>query len=67
MANLFWKQGQTTKSLLVTPFKSEEEFEKTVFETPQILEDICLIKRQVRGGGKSGIPDIVGIDSDGNI
>lgn len=67
MANLFWKQGKATKSLLVTPFKSEEEFEKTVFETPQILEDIFLIKRQVRGGGKSGIPDIVGIDSDGNI
>lgn len=67
MANLFWKQGKATKSLLVTPFKSEEEFEKTVFDTPQILEDIFLIKRQVRGGGKSGIPDIVGIDSDGNI
>lgn len=67
MANLLWKQGKATKSLLVTPFKSEEEFEKIVFETPQILEDIVLIKRQIRGGGKSGIPDIVGIDLDGNI
>jgi hypothetical protein len=67
MANLFWKTKSTTKSLLSTPFKLEEEFEKIVFETPEILEDIFLIKRQVRGGKKPGIPDIVGIDNDGNI
>jgi hypothetical protein len=67
MANLFWKTKQTTKCLLVTPFKTEEEFEKIVFETPEILEDIFLLKRQVRGGNKKGIPDIVGIDNDGNI
>lgn len=67
MANLFWKSKQNTKSLLATPFKSEEEFEKIIFETPEILEDIFLLKRQVRGGNKVGIPDIVGIDNDGNI
>lgn len=67
MANLFWKNKQTTKSLLATPFKSEDEFEKIIFETPEILEDIFLLKRQVRGGNKAGIPDIVGIDNDGNI
>jgi len=67
MANLFWKTKQATRSLLATPFKTEDEFEKTVFETPEILEDIFLIRRQVRGGSKSGIPDIVGIDNDGNI
>lgn len=67
MANLFWKTKQTTKSLLATPFKTEEEFEKIIFETSEILEDIFLIKRQIRGGSKSGIPDIVGIDNDGNI
>ncbi len=67
MANLFWKAKHSTKSLLSTPFKSEEEFEKIIFETPEILEDIFLLKRQIRGGNKSGIPDIVGIDNDGNI
>lgn len=67
MANLFWKTRQGTKSLLATPFGTEEEFEKTVFDTPEILEDIFLIKRQIRGGSKTGIPDIVGIDNDGNI
>ena len=67
MANLFWKTKEGTKSLLSTPFKSEEEFEKLIFNTPEILEDIFLIKRQNRGGNKTGIPDIVGIDNDGNI
>lgn len=31
------------------------------------MKDIFLLKRQVRGGGKTGIPDIVGIDRDGNV
>lgn len=67
MANLFWKKDGETKSLLSTPFKTEEEFEKEIFSTQEILEDIFLIKRQIRGGNKTGIPDIVGIDNDGNI
>lgn len=67
MANLFWKTKEWTKALLATPFKTEDEFEKTVFESSELLEDIFLLKRQIRGGGKAGIPDIVGIDSDGNI
>jgi len=67
MANLFWKTPSGTRSLASTPFKTEEEFEKTVFHTSEILEDIFLIKRQIRGGRKSGIPDIVGIDTDGNV
>lgn len=67
MANLFWKTKSGTKSLVATPFKTEEEFEKTVFETSELLEDIFLLKRQVRGGSKAGIPDIIGIDSDGNV
>lgn len=67
MATLLWKNKKDTKSLAVTPFNTEEEFEKLVFETPEILEDIFLIKRQIRGGNKSGIPDIIGIDNDGNI
>ena len=67
MANLFWKTPKGTKSLLSTPFKTEEEFERTVFATSELLEDIFLLKRQIRGGNKAGIPDIVGLDSDGNV
>jgi hypothetical protein len=67
MANLFWKTKAGIKSLLATPFKTEEEFERTIFETSELLEEIFLLKRQIRGGGKSGIPDIVGVDTDGNV
>jgi hypothetical protein len=69
MANLFWKKRGTTRSrsLLATPFKTEEEFERIVFENPELLEDIFFIRRQVRRGGKAGIPDIIGVDNDGNI
>jgi hypothetical protein len=67
MANLFWKSAKGTKSLLATPFKTEDEFEKTVFETSELLEEIFLLKRQVRGGSKAGIPDIIGVDTDGNV
>jgi hypothetical protein len=67
MANLFWKTPQGVKALLATPFKTEDEFERTVFSTSELLEDIFLLKRQIRGGNKTGIPNIVGIDSDGNV
>ncbi|MDE2058607.1 MAG: hypothetical protein KGL31_09865 [candidate division NC10 bacterium] len=68
MANLFWRRkAGATLNLLSVPFKSEEEFERAVFETKGLLEDVYLLRRQVRGGRKPGIPDIVGVDSDGNV
>lgn len=67
MASLFLKTKNTTKSLLEIPFKTEDEFEKIVFSTPELLEDIFLLKRQVRGGSKPGIPDILGVDRDGKV
>ena len=66
MANLFWKKKRITHNLLATPFKTEEEFERIVFDTPELFEDISLITRQVRHGGKAGISDIIGVDNDGN-
>ena len=67
LPNLFWKTPDGTKSLLATPFKTEEEFEKAVFDTPELLGDIFLLKRQIRGGSKTGIPDIIGVDTDSNV
>ncbi len=67
MANLFWKHKKHTTALLAMPFKTEDEFERRVFETSEILEDIYLLKRQIRGGSKSGVPDVVGVDRDGNV
>ncbi len=56
-----------TTILLATPFATEEEFEKLVFGTSEVLEDIFVLQRQIRGGGKPGVPDIVGIDADGKV
>ena len=67
MANLFWKTPKGTKALLDTPFKTEDEFERTVFSTGELLKDIFLLRRQIRGGNKNGIPDIIGVDSDGAV
>jgi len=70
MANiplLYWHKGKKVVPINASPFKSEQEFEQTVFETPAVLGDIYLLKRQIRGGSKPGIPDIVGIDSEGTV
>jgi hypothetical protein len=71
MANvplLYWrKNGREALHLITNPFKSEQEFEQTVFDTPAVLGDIYRLKRQVRGGDKPGIPDIIGIDSEGKV
>jgi hypothetical protein len=70
MANiplLYWRKAKKAEPLTASPFKSEEEFERTVFDTPDVLGDIYPLKRQIRGGSKPGIPDIVGIDADGAV
>jgi len=68
MPLLYWKKNNNrVKPADPAPFRSEQEFEQAVFETPELLKDIFLLKRQVRGGSKSGIPDIIGIDEDGRV
>jgi hypothetical protein len=68
MPSLHWKRTATqTINIETAAYKSEQEFEQDVFQTPEVLGDIYLLKRQVRGGAKRGIPDIVGIDIDGRI
>jgi hypothetical protein len=67
MANLYIKSAKDIKSLKPDPFESEEAFENEVFESSEMLGDLIILKRQIRGGGKAGIPDIVAIDSDGRI
>jgi hypothetical protein len=67
MENLLWKTKERTINLVPKPFRSEGKFEEFIFETPEIMGDIFLITRQVRCGNNSGIPDIIGIDTEGNI
>jgi len=68
MANLFWKWGKgKTLNLLSVPFTSEEELELAVFNTKGLMAEVYPLKRQVRGGKKPGVPDIIGVDKDGNV
>jgi hypothetical protein len=65
MQSLFWK----TKSGKVitakeTPFKTEDEFERYIDTVKEIISDIFIIKRQVRTGTRTDIPDMVGVDRD---
>lgn len=66
--NLFWrdKAGKPTLGKLV-PFSHEEELEKLVFANSNLLGDIFFLGQQVKGGGKVGIPDVIGIDASGNV
>ena len=67
MENLFLKGNDGTRILLSEEFKTESAFEELIFNTPELFEDIFLIKRQIKGGNKSGIPDIVGVDTNGDV
>lgn len=66
--NLYWKTSKgKTVNLVETPFKSEVEFEKYIFENQELLEDIFIFKRQVRSGSHQGVPDMLGVDQDGKV
>lgn len=67
MANLFWKQPKRTLNLLSKPFASEDEFERIIFETKELFEDLTFLKRQVHTGNGTDRPDILAIDNDGNV
>lgn len=67
MANLFWKTGKGTRALLDKAFGSDDELARIVFGTSELLKDIFLLKRQIKGGDKAGMPDILGIDREGNV
>ncbi len=68
MENLYWMgvSGRTV-NLAETEFESEEELENYLFEHQELLENIYVIKRQVRSGTGKDIPDMVGVDQDGNV
>jgi len=68
MPNLFWKnKDKKTVNVVATPFKTEEEFENYIYGTKEILEDIFILKRQIRASGGKDIPDMVGIDKENNV
>ena len=57
MPLLYWKgRNNRVKPVQPAPYRSEQDFEQDVFQTPEVLEDVFLLKRQVRGGRKTGDP-----------
>jgi hypothetical protein len=49
MPNLFWRSDDgVTITLAETPFKSEDEFERYVYDAGEILSEIFTLSRQVK-------------------
>lgn len=69
MSNLYWKKDKHVLAATETPFRTEEELERYLFDTRGILSDIFILSRQVRAKSTSGIeiPDMIGVDSEGSI
>jgi len=68
MLNLYWRSGETTRSLIEKPFDYEQQLEQYIFEHQEILGgDVVIIHRQVRTGSREGIPDMIGVDQNGGI
>jgi hypothetical protein len=61
MQKIFWKSKRgKTIAATETPFKTEDEFERFILDTQEILSGIVILKRQVRAG--KDILDMVGVD-----
>lgn len=67
MPNLYWKHEGITKNIPIKEFPSERDFEKYVFDNQDLLGDVVILYRQIRSGARQGIPDMLGVDQDGNI
>ena len=68
MPNLFWKnKNKKTLNVVATPFKHEEEFENYIYGTKEILGDVFILKRQIRTSSGRDIPDMIGVDKEGNV
>jgi len=68
MPNLFWKKAEgVTVNLVERPFKTEDEFERYIYDDGEILGEIFILSRQVKTPSRKDIPDIVGIDEDNNV
>ena len=67
MKNLYWKSDIATKNLVPMDFNSEAAFETYVFNNQELLGDILILYRQIRTGARQGIPDMLGVDQEGNI
>ncbi len=68
MPNLFWSKpsGQTLNAV-ESPFRTEEELESYLYGTRELFSDLLILKRQVRTGNRSDIPDLIAVDKEGSV
>lgn len=68
MPNLFWiRPSKQTLNVVESPFHSEEELEKYLYKTRELLSELFILKRQVRTGHRSDIPDLIALDKEGSV
>jgi hypothetical protein len=68
MANLILLKGKhETINMNEIEVHPEEEIEKTIFETKNILPDVFLLKRQLQTYTREERIDLVGVDNENNI
>lgn len=68
MANLIIiNDNKEATNLIEIEVHPEEEIEKTIFETKNILPDVFLLKRQLQTYTREDRIDLVGVDNENNI
>jgi len=68
MTNLFWRKSSgETKNVIESPFLTEEELEKYLEKTKELLSDLFIIKRQVHASHNKDIPDLIALDKEGSV
>lgn len=68
MSNLFWKtESGELATLAGSEFKTEEQLEDYLYANPQLLGELVIVSRQTKAGNHRDIPDLIGVDTDGNV
>jgi len=68
MSNLFWKtESGELATLAGSEFKTEEQLEDYLYANPQLLGELVIISRQTKTGSRRDIPDLIAVDTDGNV
>lgn len=68
MPNLFWrKPSGEVLNVIESPFRTEEELERYLQKTRELLSDLFILKRQVRTSHRADIPDLIALDKEGSV
>lgn len=68
MLNLYWRKASgEILNVIESPFKTEEELEKYLHKTKELLSDLFILKRQVHASGHTDIPDLIAVDKEGSV